>query len=665
MLISGGLIAQSLTVDTLDMVVVTTERQPTTPFESVEAITVLDNKTLSSNVARSTAEALISLPGVWMQKTNHGGGSPFVRGLTGNQTLLMIDGIRLNNSTYRYGPNQYFNTIDVLSIQQIEVLRGAGSVLYGSDALGGAVQVLTKEGTFTEEGTQFSGSILGRLLSRDMEQGGRAELEFASEKISVFGGFSYRDFGELYAGGNLGKEAPSSYQERAGDFKLKAKLGKQALLTLAYNGVFQSEVGRYDQVAQRGYQTYMFDPQNRQLAYARLQFGSRNPLLNLTKLTVSSQLSEEGRIKQREGSNIRSTEEDEVRTFSFVAETQSIIKDNWTAVSGIEWYRDKVFSSKIEEDLNDRTSTISRGLYPDDSEAQNIAFFSSHNFRFNKFKLNAGVRFNLFDLDIQDETFGNTSVQPTAFVGNVSGYYQLESNHALTASINTGFRAPNINDLSSLGSFDSGVEVPTKDLSPERSLTYEVGYKTQGERWRINLALYYTQLFDLITRVKTTFQGSETLDGEPVFHKENTSRANISGIEFDGQYEIDDHFSLYGNITYTYGQDEEKDAPLRRIPPLNGRLGLQFQTNQNFYSRLEWWFAGKQDRLSGGDISDHRIADGGTPGWSTLNWSIGYQLKNLQLNGGWQNLFNSAYRIHGSGVDGAGSHGWIAVKYAF
>ncbi len=80
---------------------------------------------------------------------------------------------------------------------------------------------------------------------------------------------------------------------------------------------------------------------------------------------------------------------------------------------------------------------------------------------------------------------------------------------------------------------------------------------------------------------------------------------------------------------------------------------------------MEWWFAGEQDRLSGGDKSDHRIAEGGTPGWSILNWRIGYQIGAIQINGGWQNLFNTAYRIHGSGVDGAGSHLWTAVKYSF
>ncbi len=659
------LLSQSILADTSETVVVTAERQGSNPFESVEAISILKAPDLAANVSRSTAEALIGLPGVWMQKTNHGGGSPFVRGLTGNQTLLLLDGIRLNNSTYRYGPNQYFNTIDALNIRQVEAIRGAGSVLYGSDALGGTVQVLTKEGAFSESGTEIHGSLLGRILTRDMEQGGRAELELRSEKLAVLGGFSYRDFGELYAGGDLGTEAPSSYLEQAGDFKLKAKVGNQSLLTLAYNGVFQSNVGRYDQVAQRGYQTYEFDPQNRQLAYARLQLGSTNPLLESTRFTLAYQNSLEGRTKQRQGSQTMAFEEDEVNTLSFSAEINSKIRDNWTAVSGTEWYWDRVNSSAIEENLDSGIRAVERGLYPNDSKVHNIALFTTHTIRFGPLKLNAGARFNLFDLKINDETFGNTNIQPTALVGNLGAIYSVNAQNALIASINTGFRAPNVNDLSSFGSFDSGIEVPSQNLSPEKNLTYELGYKVNTEQFQMNTALYYMQLFDLITRVSTTFQGSPQLDGEPVFKKANTARANISGVEIDFSFRPTSFWVLYGNATYTRGQNEAKDEPLRRMPPFNGRFGLQYQKEQAFYTGLELWFASQQGRLSGGDIKDHRIPDGGTPAWSTLNWRIGCQLGKLHLAGGWQNLFNTAYRIHGSGVDGAGSHLWTSIKLVF
>ncbi len=116
------------------------------------SVSTVSSKLLTEiyNSSRTTPEALIGMNGVFVQKTNHGGGSPFVRGLTGNQTLIMVDGIRMNNSTFRYGPNQYLNTIDAFTINRIEVAKGTGSVQYGTDAIGGVIQVITKEPFFTE-----------------------------------------------------------------------------------------------------------------------------------------------------------------------------------------------------------------------------------------------------------------------------------------------------------------------------------------------------------------------------------------------------------------------------------------------------------------------------------------------------------------------------------
>ena len=421
----------TLIQDTLNNVTITAQRQARPAFEVPEAVSIVSQQYLERHVSRSMAESLIGVPGVWMQKTNHGGGSPFVRGFTGNQTLLLLDGIRLNNSTYRYGPNQYFNTIDVLNVRQIEAVRGTGSVLYGSDALGGAIQVFTKTPKFSEDGWETHGRLLGRMITQDMEYGGRGELQMANDRIAIMGGFSLRDFGELIAGKNLGEQAPSAYDEIGGDFKMLVKTGKEGILTLAYNGLFQSEVGRYDQVAQRGYQTYMFDPQERQMAYTRWQTGTANPLFETITTTVSWQSSYEGRIKQREESTTVENEIDEVNTIGAVLEVASSFKPKWTAVSGLEFYRDVVNSSETRTDLSTNAVTSHRGLYPDDSKAANIAFFTSHTFDLSPLMLNIGGRFNYFDLQIEDATFGNTTLQPTALVGNLSAHYTLSTSSAI------------------------------------------------------------------------------------------------------------------------------------------------------------------------------------------------------------------------------------------
>ncbi|MEL6257245.1 MAG: TonB-dependent receptor, partial [Bacteroidota bacterium] len=614
---------------------------------------------------RSLPEALIGTNGVWVQKTNHGGGSPFVRGLTGNQTLLLIDGIRLNNSTYRYGPNQYFNTLDVFSLEKAEILRGTGSVQYGTDALGGAIQLISKNPEFSAGGIKLSGNLYGKWMNRDMEKTLRADLNLGTERFAIHGGISFRDFGDLYAGGDLGTQAPSAYDEWATDIKAKFIPTKNHLLTLAFQKLRQENVGRYDQVAQRGYQSYFFDPQERSLTYARYTIKGNNNWANEINLTVSLQNSLEGRRKQRENSKLLSREEDKVDTWGATFELKSRFNAKWTASSGLEWYSDKVGSRT--EILNTSTNEIQarRGLYPEGSTTDNLAIFSLHRFESKNWIWDAGLRYNIIQVDIQDDLFGSVEISPDALVGNLGLMYKLSKYQRIYGSINSGFRAPNINDLSSFGSFDSGIEVPTNSLQPERSYSGEIGYKIFNQDVAAAISVFYTSLNNLITRVPSTFNGSSNFNGEAVFTKANTAEAFLRGFEIDATYTINQKLEAYGRLAYIYGQDVSKDEPLRRMPPLNGMLGLNVQANANSSLRAEYLFAGLQDRLSGGDISDHRIANGGTPGWNLVNLYANYSLSFVQLGVGFQNVFNEAYRIHGSGVDGYGRSLWLSVVLAF
>ena len=177
----------------LSELVVSALRTATNRFSTAEAIDVINAKNMGKLQSRTTPEALTNINGVFVQKTNHGGGSPFVRGLTGNQTLLLVDGVRLSNATFRYGPNQYFNTIDPLSIERIEVLRGGGSVQYGSDALGGTIQVFSKNPEFSTQNT-FNGRLFGKVTTQGMEQTGRGELGFSKSKSGFNGWFQLSQF---------------------------------------------------------------------------------------------------------------------------------------------------------------------------------------------------------------------------------------------------------------------------------------------------------------------------------------------------------------------------------------------------------------------------------------------------------------------------------------
>lgn len=643
-------------------IIVTASKKELVSFESPDAVSVLSSDDIKNNAPRSMAEALIGVSGIWMQKTNHGGGSPFVRGLTGNQNLLLINGIRLNNATFRYGPNQYFNTIDIFSVNRVEVIRGKGSVLYGSDALGGVINVITNTPQYYSGKPKLSGKGRVKFINKEMEKSGAGELSYHSKNLAILGNVNYKKFGDIYAGGSLGFERPSGYNENGINLKAKLRLDENWQVTSAFQYLVQNEVPRFDQVVQRGYKLYLYDPQIHRLGYIKTEYFGRNQIFRKINFTVSNQLSDETRKFQKENSVIFTMENDVVKTNGLNVEINSEFNKNWEVVSGLEYYSDKVFSSKTESDTETGTTTNKRGLYPDNSDMNNLGVFSQHTVKIEKFQLNFGGRFNTFKIHSVDEEFGEVKLTPNSLVGNLDVQYFTSPNQQFILSAHSAFRAPNINDISTFGLFDYGIEIPSTNLSPEKTFTVEGGYKKSIERISLALSVFNTRLKNQIVRVESTYKGSEFFNGDRVYKKENVSKSNISGFELESGFKFNPQFSLINNLTWLYGKDLENKEPMRRIPPFNGKMALQYSKSKLF-AETEVLFATKQTRLSSGDIDDHRIPDGGTPGWIITNLKLSYSWRKIALNTGLQNLFNKEYRIHGSGVDGFGRSFWMALQF--
>ncbi|MEM1136005.1 MAG: TonB-dependent receptor [Bacteroidota bacterium] len=646
-------------------VVIIGSRYQKNAFDHYKSIATLNKQQLQWLSAMSTPDVLAEISGVWMQKTNHGGGSPFIRGLTGYQTLLMIDGIRLNNSTFRSGPNQYLNTIDPWTLERIEVLRGQGAVAYGTDAIGGTALLLSKDPKFIGNGYQFSGNVYAKYMTSNMERSGRAEVILEGERIALLGGITSRNLGDIKAGGDLGTLEQTGYDEMDWDLKLKFKVTNNAVLTLAHQHVKQKDVPLYHKLVTDEYSTYSFDPQQRDLAYARLQTFHKSQIFSEIVYTTSWQRSIEQRKKQKTNNPELSTERDEVNTLGATVEIISEISDKWKASSGIEFYHDEVQSTTqiFNEESNELQNE--RGLYPQDASTSNIAVYSLHQYDFGKLNFSAGVRWNYFQLSLRDAQFGSTKIEPSALVGNIGMSYSLHPKHRIVASASTAFRAPNINDVSSFGIADFRYEVPNYNLKPEQSFNVEIGYKVKTNRLSGALHLFRNKLTNLITNTRSTFNGQTEIDDYQVYRRENSNEAILKGFESELEWALTEKLVTYGNLVYTHGQDLNKDEPMRRIPPLNGRLGLRYGLNSLWYVKGDFVFAATQDRLSSGDIDDNRIAVGGTSSWQTFNLSGGIDLPLLTINAGLQNIFNEAYRTHGSGIDGIGRSLWISVTAKF
>lgn len=644
-------------------ITVTAERGPEAVFDSPAAVDALDARALAAEGARTAPEMLPESSGVWLQKTNHGAGSPFLRGLTGNQVLALVDGIRLNNSTYRYGPNQYLNTVDAFSLDRVEVLRGAGSTLYGSDAVGGVLQFLTPAPGFSSGGTEIRPSVRLKASSAGQEATGRFDLSVATPGVAFAGGVSLRTFGDLRAGGGLGVESPSGYKEMAADIKGLFRLGRAVLVTAAWQYVRQPEVPAYDQVAQRGYERYAFTPQERRLGYLRAAAYSSRPLWREVEATVSWQGSVEGREKRKEGSVWLTREEDRVGTLGLQFQVRGAPAPGWRLTTGVELYADRVRSQAEDVETGTGETVVKRGLYPDGARALNLAVYHAQSLDAGRLGLRAGLRGNFVRVKTRDALFGDIDIAPAALVGHASVLWRLGGRFHAVINLGRSFRAPNVNDLSSFGAFDYGIEVPAPGLRPEYGTTVEAGAKYRGGRGAWAVYLYSTRLEDLIVRVASTYLGSPYIGDDRVYRKANAQSAYVRGVEAESQLEAGRRWRVTAWAVYAFGHNVSDDEPLRRIPPFNGRLGLEYAAGGALSLSAAWTFAAGQTRLSAGDIADHRIGPDGTPGWHVVDVLARWRRGALGLSAGIRNLFDAAYRTHGSGIDGPGRQAWIALAW--
>ncbi|NNE10079.1 MAG: TonB-dependent receptor, partial [Gemmatimonadetes bacterium] len=273
------------------------------PFSSsqVAGISVRDR------AAKTPAEALREEPGVFVQKTNHGGGSAILRGFSSNQILLMVDGIRLNNSTFRLGNHQYLATVDPFSLHSIQVYRGPNSVAYGTDALGGVINVDTWAARPEPRTNGFQWATHGavRYATIDGEKATHLRALLLDDNWNGTIGLSGRRFGDLKRGANSREpslenatngteQSPTGFDAWDADVKLRWIAAPRDHVTFAYQRGEQIEVPRYDKYENEGFDRWVFDPQVRELAYARYLRGRWNGDPQI-QLTLSRTLQEEGR----------------------------------------------------------------------------------------------------------------------------------------------------------------------------------------------------------------------------------------------------------------------------------------------------------------------------------------------------------------------------------
>ncbi|MDF0692443.1 TonB-dependent receptor [Aquirufa sp. BABACH-43C] len=647
-----SLFAQKTASDTLQNIVVSASRKAQTMLQSPYSSQVWTDSSIRQKSARTSPELLMNMPGIFLQKTNQGGGSLFVRGLTGNQTLLMLDGIRFNNSTFRYGPNQYLNTIDPFILERVESVMGSGAVQYGSDALTGVVHLYSQKPQFSTKPLLQVG-LQKRWASSDMENSYQGKIMYGQKNWSLLVSGSSKKFGDLIRGNQLGAQIPSGYQEGSSMFKFRHQATKSFEWEIGYQHMVQNNVPVYHKIVLENFAINEMEKQKYERVYWKGTAITKHAWAQKITGIVAYQSSLEKRRAQKNASPMLRVESDQVDTRSLSIDVESQWTKHWSSNSGIEMYHDGVGSSRSDINQSSQKIIPMRGLYPDQSKYEQSSVFTLHHIRLNQFQVELGLRWHQVKATLPDTTLGLSIVQNQALVYTAGISRLIGTNSSVYLSSSSGFRSPNLDDLGSLGIVDFRYEKPAYQLKPEYSLNLELGYKFENYRFRQQVSVFRTSLSNLITRVKTT----TVIQGYPVYEKRNVEESYLAGGEWSGMYKINTRSALQGQLSYVFGQNLTQNEPMRRIPPLHGSIQYLIQTGR-FTSQIEHVFAFSQERLSAGDKSDNRMNPLGTAGWGVVNLQTTYARKHWQLSLQLQNLGDVDYRMHGSGINGVGRSIW-------
>lgn len=663
-------------------VVVVADRVPTPRVDSPAASDVIPQAALEQRGVRTLPEALNETTGVAVQKTSYGQGSPYIRGFTGFRTLLLVDGIRLNHPAFREGANQYWNTVDSGSLERLEILRGASSVLYGSDAVGGTVQAFTRSPAFAAEGESLAtGRLFTRLASAERSATGRFEGTLAEGRWAMLAGVGAKTFGDLEGGHNTGRQRKAGYDETDLDFKLRVALDADRELVFAYQNVAQDDIWRTHRtpygVSWHGTtvgteKRHVFD-QDRQLAYAR--YLDAAPTLAYDELTATLYLqrqAEDKDVVKKDGAH--TTDGFDVDTLGLNLELRKETSQGLLVYGG-DWVHDRVDSYRVSyrgTDGLERRYAI-QGPVGDDATVDTLSAFAEHRTDIGpRWTATPGLRATRVETDVgRYEDFTQDPHAPASLSRDwtdLTGSFKLArrmteaGNWTLYGSVAQSFRAPNLSDLTRFDDARSGdIEIPSPDVDPEHFVTAEVGSHLGAGPVQWHSALFRTWIDGLIVR---TLTGSTN-----EFTKTNAGDGYVHGVENTLSCALGGGWSVHGGFAWMEGYSEVDDrTEYVRTMPMTVLAALR-RASADGRAWVEVGVKGvdKEDRLTVSDKADtQRIPPGGTPGYGVCHARAGWRATDaLSLGLAVENLFDQDYRVHGSGSNEAGRNVILTASCTF
>ncbi|BAO54575.1 TonB-dependent receptor [Nonlabens marinus S1-08] len=670
---------------------------------------------------QTSADLLQQTGQVYIQKSQQGGGSPLIRGFSTNRLLITVDGVRMNTAIFRGGNLQNVISIDPLSVERTEVILGPGSVVYGSDAIGGVMNFFTQTPKFTStKTTELSGNSLLRYATANDEKTAHLDFNYSTDKFASATSISINNFGDL----KMGSHGPDDYlrnrytirrdnQDIVIDnpdpevqvptgfdqlnllqkFSYRPSLSWRFDLGLIYTAT--SDFSRYDALTRfresgnpRNSEWY-YGPQKWLMVNAKAQHRGDGKWYDKMIITQAYQKFDEGRNTR----NFRSTDlfenDERVDALSTAIDFERRDRENNALFYGLEYLHNKVTSDGSVRNIETGEEREAPTRYPDGSTWQSMAAYASYQWKIkSNLTLQTGARYNYIwiDADFDDQffefPFEEATVRTGALTGAIGATYLPDPSWELRANLSTAFRAPNIDDIGKIFDPSPGtVVVPNPDLESEYSYNTEVGVKKRvTERLTIDGAGYFTILKDALVARDFQLNGQDEVlyQGElsQVQAIQNSERSEIYGFELGVDYQWSDQWRLYGHYTWLDGVQEEEDGSevaVRHVAPAFGDAHLVYDQNKwkvDAYTIFNGQFdfdelaPEQQDRdyLYASDANGNPYS----PSWYTLNLRTQYQFTNsLSAIATLENITDQRYRTYSSGIAAAGRNLIMALNYTF
>jgi len=647
----------------LEEVVLSASRGKETRSRIAETIAITSREEIRRMAPQTSADLLANLPGIKVQKTQMGGGSPVIRGMEANRVLLVVDGVRMNNAIYRSGHLQSSITVSPTVLERTEIIYGPSSVIYGSDALGGVINYFTKTPEINTENT-LNTSIFSKYSSVNNEKTIHFDAEASFKKWASFTAFSYSDFGDLKMGKTRNHGFDSwgkvyQYSNNTNSFynpagvvnpnpnlqkntgynqldllqKFYVPLSKNTDINFNIQYSTSSDIPNFDNLVEVSngklrYAEAYYGPQNRFLASSSLKFNPNYSWMEKGSLIFAFQQIEESRIERRMNSLDRFYRTENVDVYSLNGDFSVPLNESKdrNLTYGFEFTHNDVSSNAIGKKIavngNEITgfenSFVIQSRYPDGgSQYSSAALYT--NYRQNlssKSTLNTGIRLTSTFLKALwvDDTFmtlpdmaiytDNKSVSATA------GYvYKPSVNWQFNTLVSSGFRSPNIDDIGKIRYKNGQVTVPNIYLKPEYVYNSEVGILRyfNNKKFLVSANAYYMLLHNYISRGAFEINGQNSLvyDGVTATTMANINNKNayIKGGTFGFQGTIFNHFKTNGSLTYTKGKSYDTKMPLSSIPPLFGNLEVSY-THNKLLTSLNYRFNAAKN------LSDYNLEEG-------------------------------------------------------